>query len=42
MNLEKYGNRGNTLTLRETKVVLEDITIGSKLLKEHLEVINHE
>jgi Fic family protein len=34
---------GNTLTLSETKVVLEDgITIGGKTLKEHLEVVNHK
>lgn len=32
----------NTLTLRETQVVLEGITVGGKSLKEHLEVINHE
>lgn len=32
---------GNTLTLRETKVVLEGITIGGKSLNEHLEAINH-
>ena len=32
---------GNTLTLMETKVVLEGITIGGKTLKEHIEVINH-
>lgn len=32
---------GNTLTLRETKVVLEGITIGGKSVKEHLEAINH-
>lgn len=33
---------GNTLSLIETKVVLEDgLTIGGKRLKEHLEVINH-
>lgn len=33
---------GNTLTLLETKVVLEDgITIGGKSLREHFEVINH-
>lgn len=32
---------GNTLTLSETKVVLEGITIGGKTLREHLEVINH-
>ncbi len=33
---------GNTLTLIETKVVLEGITIGGKRLREHLEVRNHE
>ncbi|MGI6588344.1 MAG: Fic family protein [Peptococcia bacterium] len=32
---------GNTLTISETKVVLEGITIGGKSLREHLEVINH-
>ncbi|ERI11863.1 Fic family protein [Aneurinibacillus aneurinilyticus] len=32
---------GNTLTLSETKVVLEGITVGGKTLREHLEVINH-
>ncbi|MBN2652317.1 MAG: Fic family protein [Spirochaetales bacterium] len=32
---------GNTLTLSETKVVLEGITIGGKTLVEHLEAINH-
>lgn len=32
---------GNTLTLHETKVVLEGITIGGKTMREHLEVINH-
>jgi Fic family protein len=32
---------GNTLTLSETKVVLEGITIGGKSLVEHLEAINH-
>ncbi|MBO7747043.1 Fic family protein [Paenibacillus sp. MWE-103] len=33
---------GNTLTLLETKLVLEDgLTIGGKKLKEHFEVINH-
>ena len=36
------GIEGNTLTLRETQVVLEGITVGGKSLKEHLEVINHE
>lgn len=32
---------GNTLTLSETKVVLEGITVGGKSLQEHLEVVNH-
>ncbi len=32
---------GNTLTLQETKVVLEGITIGGKTLREHFEVMNH-
>lgn len=32
---------GNTLTLLETKVVLEGITVGGKLLREHFEAINH-
>lgn len=32
---------GNTLTINETKVVLEGITIGGKTMREHLEVINH-
>ena len=32
---------GNTLTLQETKVVLEGITVGGKLLREHFEAINH-
>ncbi|CDW92600.1 MULTISPECIES: Fic family protein [Thiomonas] len=33
---------GNTLTLRETQVVLEGITVGGKSLREHLEAINHQ
>lgn len=34
---------GNTLTLSETKVVLENgITIAGKSLKDHLEAINHK
>ena len=33
---------GNTLTLKETKVVLEGITIGGKTIREHLEAINHK
>lgn len=32
---------GNTLTLRETQVVLEGITVGGKSLREHAEAINH-
>lgn len=32
---------GNTLTMSETKVVLEGITIGGKSMIEHLETINH-
>lgn len=36
------GIEGNTLTLRETQVVLEGVAVGGKTLKEHLEAINHE
>lgn len=32
---------GNTLTINETKVVFEGITVGGKTMREHLEVINH-
>ncbi|MED3656284.1 Fic family protein [Heyndrickxia sporothermodurans] len=32
---------GNTLTINETKIVLEGITVGGKTMREHLEVINH-
>jgi Fic family protein len=32
---------GNRLTLLETKVVLEGITVGGKSLREHLEAVNH-
>ena len=32
---------GNTLTLMETKVVLECITVGGKPMREHFEAINH-
>lgn len=54
LNSKKYFNveftynsnaiEGNTLTITETKVILEDgLTIGKgKSLKEHLEVINHK
>ncbi|CAB3752014.1 hypothetical protein [Paraburkholderia humisilvae] len=31
---------GNTLTLQETKVLLEGITVGGKTLREHLEATN--
>ncbi len=45
INLEwtfnSIGIEGNTLTLKETKVVLEGITVGGKTIKEHLEAINH-
>lgn len=33
---------GNTLTLMETKVVLEGVTVGGKPLREHFEAINHQ
>lgn len=33
---------GNTLTLSETKIVLEGITVGGKTLVEHFEAINHK
>jgi len=33
---------GNTLTLQETKVALEGITVGGKTLREHFEVISHK
>lgn len=33
---------GNTLTLNETKVALEGITVGGKNLREHFEAINHK
>ena len=46
INLEWTYNsnsiEGNTLTLRETQVVLEGITVGGKTITEHLEAINHE
>ena len=32
----------NSLTLNETKVALEGITIGGKRLREHFEAINHK
>jgi Fic family protein len=33
---------GNTLTLKETKVALEGITIGGKTMREHFEVLGHK
>jgi Fic family protein len=33
---------GNTLTLQETKVALEGITIGGKSIREHLEAVNRK
>jgi Fic family protein len=33
---------GNTLTLRETKVVLEGITVAGRSLREHVEATNHQ
>jgi len=37
------GIEGNTLTISETKLILEDgITVGGKTLREHFEVINHQ
>jgi len=33
---------GNTLTLRETDLVLQGLTIAQKPLKEHLEVVGHK
>ena len=32
---------GNSLTLNETKVVLDGVAVGGKLLREHFEVLNH-
>jgi len=32
---------GSTLTLQETKVILEGITVGGKTLREHLEAVSH-
>ena len=33
---------GNTLTLQETKVALEGVTIGGKSIREHFEAISHK
>src|SRR6266542_3873782 len=32
---------GNTLTLRETQVALQGLTVGGKTVLEHLEALNH-
>ena len=32
---------GSTLTLRETALVLEGVTVDTKPLKEHLEAVGH-
>lgn len=33
---------GNTLTLRETDLVLKGLTVGQKPLKDHIEVVGHK
>lgn len=38
---ESNAIEGNTLTLMETKVILEGVGVGGKSLREHYEVINH-
>lgn len=46
LNLEFIYNsnaiEGNTLTLRETQIALEGITVGGKTIREHLEAINQD
>lgn len=43
MTYNSTNIEGNTLTLGETRLVLEEgITIGGKSLKEHLELTNHK
>ena len=44
MILCKYSNaiEGNTLTLRETDLVLRNLTIDKKPLKYHMEVVGHK
>ena len=32
---------GNSLTLQETSVVLEGLTVGGKPLRDHLEAVDH-
>lgn len=44
LDLTYHSNaiEGNTLTLKETKIVIEHgLTIGGKTMREHLEAINH-
>jgi cell filamentation protein, protein adenylyltransferase len=42
MTFNSNSIEGNTLSLSETKLVLEEgITIGGKTLKEHIEATNH-
>lgn len=33
---------GNTMTLKETSLVLQGLTIAGKPLKEHLEIVGHK
>lgn len=33
---------GNTMTLKETSLVLQGLTIAEKPLKEHLEIVGHK
>lgn len=40
-NYNSNAIAGNTLTLNETKVVLDGVAVGGKLLREHFEVLNH-
>lgn len=43
MTYNSNAIEGNTLSLQETRAILEDgITIGGKSLREHLEVTNHK
>ena len=43
MTYHSNAIEGNTLTLQETRLILETgITIGGKSLREHFEVINHQ
>ena len=40
-NIQYYRIEGNTLTLQETALVLEGVTIDKKPLKDHLEAVGH-